>query len=395
MFSAYRAVFRAPGSAAFCAAGFVMRLPIALYPIALVLLISLRTHHYGFAGVLSGAYVVGSAPGTPVSARLADRFGQVRVLLPATAVHAASVMTLVVLVEAHAPDWSLLPPVVLAGLSYLSVGSLIRARWSYVLAGRPELATAYSLESTLDEVLFVIGPLLATALATTVNPVLPLVIGVTLVVVGALWLAQLGATQPPVHRAAAGRAHGSALTSPGMSLLVLVSVCMGTIFASAELSMVAFCGQHGHQDLSGLILATFAFGSALAGLIYGSRRWPGSMLARFTGQASAFALLPTLLLTAGNLPTLAVVALVVGLGIAPMLITAFGLIAQIVPERSLTEGLAWLITGLSVGYGIGAVIVGRLADRDGAHTAFSVSAVAGLVLGGLAWLVRARLVRAR
>ncbi len=68
MFSAYRAVFRAPGSAAFCTAGFLMRLPLAIYPLGLVLLIALRTHHYGFAGVLAAAYILGSAPGNPAGA---------------------------------------------------------------------------------------------------------------------------------------------------------------------------------------------------------------------------------------------------------------------------------------------------------------------------------------
>ena len=86
MLDTYRAVFRAPGTAAFAPAGFVMRMPIAMFPIGLVLIISARTGHYGFAGVLSALYVLGDGPGNPVLARVVDRFGQRRVLLPASAV---------------------------------------------------------------------------------------------------------------------------------------------------------------------------------------------------------------------------------------------------------------------------------------------------------------------
>ena len=66
MFDTYRAAFRAPGSAAFSSAAFVMRLPIAMYPLGLILLISTRTHHYGFAGVLSGVFILGGAAGNPL-----------------------------------------------------------------------------------------------------------------------------------------------------------------------------------------------------------------------------------------------------------------------------------------------------------------------------------------
>ena len=82
MFRTYRAVFRAPGSVAFATAGFVMRMPIAMFPIGLVLIISARIGHYGFAGVLSASYVFGAAPGNPLLARLTDRFGQSRMLCP-------------------------------------------------------------------------------------------------------------------------------------------------------------------------------------------------------------------------------------------------------------------------------------------------------------------------
>src|SRR5690348_18034519 len=133
MLKTYRAVFRAPGSAAFTAAGFVMRMPIAIYPIGLVLIVSARTGHYGFAGVASAVYIAGGIPGGPLLARLVDRYGQRALLIPATAVHVGSVVTLAVLLESGGPDWALLPPIFLAGFAYLSVGSLTRARWSLAL----------------------------------------------------------------------------------------------------------------------------------------------------------------------------------------------------------------------------------------------------------------------
>jgi MFS family permease len=380
MLKTYRAVFRVPGTAAFCGAGFVMRMPIAIYPIGLLLLISTRTGHYGFAGLLSGVYVIANGVGNPVLARVVDRYGQSRVLLPASAVHVAALAVVCVLAETHGPQWTLIAPTAVGAFAYLSVGSLVRTRWSTVLAGRPELTTAYSLESTLDEVIFTVGPLIATVIATQVNPVAGLALGAALVGGGAVWLRGQRATEPPPHPVGAPR-NQSAVRYPGMRLMLLAAVGMGGVFASAEVTMVAFCGQRGATGASGVMLASLAFGSGVAGFFYGSRTWRSSLLHRFRLQAAAFAVLPTLFLAAVNLPLLAVCAFVVGLGIAPMLITAFGLIAEIVPGPALTEGMAWLITGVSIGYGAASAVVGRIADAHGARVAFTVTIGCGVLVG--------------
>ncbi len=390
MFATYRAVFRAPGSAAFCAAGFIMRFSIAVYPIGLVLLISTRTGHYTFAGLLSGVYVLANGVGNPVLARLVDRFGQSRMLLPCSAVHVAGAVTIIGLAVAHAPDWALIPPTAVCGFAYLAVGSLVRARWSFVLAGRPELGTAYSLESTLDEVIFTAGPLLATVVATQLDPVVVFVIAAGLVAIGTVWLQRQPATDPPAHEAGTPR-HGSALRYRGMLLLTLAAIGMGGVFASAEVAMVAFCGQHGRTGLAGVVLACLAFGSGVSGFVYGSRAPSGAVLDRFRRQSLVFAVLPLLFLSAVNIPVLAVLGIVVGLGIAPTLITSFGLIEQIVPNAALTEALAWLTTGLSIGYGIASAIVGRVADGYGARVGFSVTIGSGLFVGVLALALYSRL----
>jgi MFS family permease len=386
----YRAVFRVPGSAAFCTAGFVMRLPYAIYPVGLVLIVSAQTGRYTFAGALAGIYVAANGVGNPVLARLVDRLGQHRVLLPATAAHVLGLLVLGVLIKTDSPLWTYIPPTMLAGFAFLAVGSLTRTRWSYVLAGRPELSTAYSVESTIDEVVFTLGPLIATVLATQADPVLVLVVGGAFVATGALLLRPQRATEPPAHEAGAPRG-ASALLARGMVLLTLTAVAMGAIFASAEVTMVAFAGQHGDRVASGILLACFAAGSGVAGFGYGARHWSGTVLVRFRMQALIFGALPLLFLIAPNVPVLAVCAFVVGLGIAPTLITAFGLIEQLVASSALAEGLAWLTTGLSIGYGAGSSLVGPIADAHGARLAFTVTVGAGLAMATLALVLFRRL----
>ena len=241
----------------------------------------------------------------------------------------------------------------------------------------------------LDELIFVVGPLIATVLATQVDAVLVLYVAVTFVVVGSIWLGAQRATQPEPHpRGDTG--HVSALRTPGMPLLTVATIGMGAVFASAEVAMIAYCGQHGQRGLSGVVLAAIAVGSAVSGLLYGAVEWRDTIVHRFRMQAVLFAALPFALFAAVNVPVLAIAAFVLGLGIAPALITTFSLIQQIVPARAITEGLSWVGTGLSVGYGAGAALVGAIADAHGARTGFLVVVASSLLTGLVALTVRVR-----
>ncbi|SOD74702.1 MFS transporter [Jatrophihabitans sp. GAS493] len=378
MLDNYRTVFRTPGSAAFCAAAFVMRSAIALYPLGLVLLISLRTGHYSFAGLLSGIYVISSGAGNPVLGRYVDRYGQTRLLLPFTAIHVAAIGTMALLAELNAPDWTLIPPTAIGGFFYLAVGSLVRARWSYVLKNQAELTTAYSLEATLDELIFVLGPVIATVIATQLDPTLVPVLGCLVVGGGAIWLSRLTGSAPPPHPQGSERTR-SALRFRGVPLVFAAMICTGGFFASAEITIIAFCGERGSAGVSGAVLACLSLGSASSGFVYGARHWGPPLLQRFWWQSILFGSMPVLLLFATTIPMLALISFVVGLATAPLLITAFGLVERIVPDRVLTEGMAWMTTGLSLGYGLFAGVVGRIADTHGARPAFSVAIACGLV----------------
>jgi predicted MFS family arabinose efflux permease len=396
VFAQYRAAFRAPGSPAFCAASFVARAPNAIYPLGLILLFSQARGgasgggRFGVAGLLEGCYIIAGGVGNPLVSRLIDRFGQTRLLLPAALVHAASALALVLLYEVDVPDQVIVIPVMSLGLTYLPIGSLVRSRWSYVLAGRPELGTAYSIESTLDELIFTIGPIVAAVLTTLVDPLAGIGLGAVLVAAGSMWLRAQPGTDPPVIRQT-DEVRRSALRHPGMVLLAVAMIGMGGSFGTVEVTVAAFASQHGARAQTGIVLAAFAIGSGLAGLAYGTRQWRTPLSLRFLVSSVVFMLLLPIMLLAGNVLTVGLLVGVVGFSIAPTLITGFGLVDKLVPARVLTEGLSWVGTGLNVGYGVGAAVAGVVADRHGAHLAFLTPIAAGLLLVAAAIGLRRRI----
>jgi hypothetical protein len=397
VFASYRAVFRAPGSLAFCVAALVMRLPLAMFPIGIVLLISARSGQYGQAGALAGVYTVATGAAGPLTGRLTDRIGQTRMLLPALLANAIGGTALLVLAHAGAPIWALVLPAALIGASYLNVTSLVRARWTFVLGDRGAdgtegdarsaelLGSAYSLESVLDELLFVLGPVLVTSLAL-ISPEVAIALAVALVCAGSLMLRTRRDSDPPARPT--GERHPSPIRTLPLQAITVAMICIGGVFGSAEVSMVAFADEHGRRGLSGLLLMCFALGSAVSGLFYGARSWSLPLPARFAIQGLVFGLMQPLFLAARSLPELGLIATVVGLATAPMLITGFSFVGRVVPGPSLTEGLSWAGTGLSFGYASGAAFVGVVIDHAGAHGGFALSAGFGLgatAISALAW----------
>ena len=387
----YRVALGTPGAAAFSVAGLVLRLPLAMYPVAMVLLVSLRTGNYAFGGVLTAAYILGGALGNPLLSRFADRAGQRAVILPAGIAHVLALTVLVVASAGGAARATLVGAAALAGLTFPPVGALVRARWAGLPGSSPhQLGTGLAVESSFDEVTFIVGPVLATGLATGVGPAAPFVAAGLLVLAGALALHVQRATMPPPGRHSAVPARR--LPHAPTAAVVLVMVAVGAALVSIDLAAVAFVGQAGQARWTGAVLACFALGSGAAGLAYGARRWRSGVESRLRVVAVVFALLPAILLGAAGVRTLAVQMFVVGIGTAPLLITLFGLIERYAPAERLTEGLAWLSTGLNLGAGAAAPLVGAVADAHGARVAMAIPLAASVVAGLLA-LLTVRLAR--
>jgi Major Facilitator Superfamily len=381
----YAEIFQVPGAWKFSMAGVIGRMPMSMFGLGTVLLISSVTGKYGTAGAVSATGSFGYALSAPRIARLVDGHGQRRVLLPLAGVFAAATTGLIVAVELRAPAWAWFLPGALAGSAMPALGTMVRARWSVLLAGSPRLHAAFSFESVADELCFIIGPAAVTLLATQVHPASGVGVAAALCLFGTLWFVAQRRTEPPVIRGPGGTrgdrvppdAGGSSLR--GLAVLVPVYVFLGSMFVSIDLSTVAFAQHFGHKALAGFILGTYAFGSATGGLWYGSRHWrsPGEnrfalTLCLTTAGVATFWLMP-------NLIVLTCVIYLCGTAIAPTLIAGFSLLEAQAPPSRRTEAMSWLSSGIGVGVAAGASVVGFILDAHGARAGYLFAAACGLV----------------
>ncbi|MCH5675382.1 MFS transporter [Streptomyces gilvus] len=389
--SPYRALFAAPGSKGFSAAGFVGRMPLSMMGIGVVTMISQISGRYGLAGALSATIALAAAAIGPQISRLVDQHGQRRVLRPATLVALASAAGLLLAARFGWPDWVLF--LCAAGIgSVPSLGAMIRARWAALYRGTPQLHTAYSFESVVDEVCFIFGPIVSIGLSTAWFPEAGPLLAACFLAVGVFWLTAQRATEPAPHP----RGHqggGSALRARGLQVLVATFVATGAIFGAVDVVTVAFADERGHKGAASVVLALYAAGSCVAGIVFGLLRFTGAPQRRWLLGICAMAVSMIPLLLVGNLPFLAVALFVAGLSIAPTMITTMSLIEEHVPRAQLTEGMTWISTGLAVGVALGSSVAGWVIDAAGARAGYGVPAVSGAVAVAVGFLGYRRLSR--
>lgn len=204
----YAAAIRVTGAVRYYAASLPIRLGAAMLSLGVLVLIRHATGGYATAGAVVGTLAVAGTVGGPLAARLTDRYGPRRVLPPLVAGNALGVVCLVVAVATAAPPPLWYATAAVAGLCTPAAGSLTRARWSALTPDRAVLSTGFALESLTDDLTFVVGPVLATVLGSTVQPVLAPLLTALLVLTGGVAMA---VQRPP--RPTAGRS-GSPARAP-------------------------------------------------------------------------------------------------------------------------------------------------------------------------------------
>ncbi len=389
MLTTYRRVLSLPGALAFSTSGLVGRLPISMISLGIVLLVSTRTGSYSLAGYVSAAYILANAVMAVAQGRLTDRFGQARVLPAGAVVSSASLGLLMWSVETDRGAASAVVFAVLTGASMPVVGSAVRARWTHVVADKTQLQTAFAYEAVMDEVVFMLGPTLVTLLATAVHPLLGLATAAVAGVAGTLALAAQRRTEPPPHARHPVRSERPRLPWPTLVPMVVAAAAVGSLFGSVEVATVAFAESLDAKQVSGLLLATWAFGSLVSGVVTGAVTWKADNATRFRWGLLALALSVLPLPFLGGLVVMGAVLFVAGFAISPTLIALMALTEEVVPASRLTEGMSIIHTGMAAGIAPGAALAGLVIDRAGASTSYWVPVASGLLGAGAAFTAAA------
>ncbi|WP_127506038.1 MFS transporter [Actinoplanes solisilvae] len=407
----YLSVFRVPAAARFFVPAAVARLGVAMSGLGVMWAVQGSSASFGRAGAAAGAFAVADAVVGPQIGRLIDRRGQRRVVPVTVGLFVAAAVGLVL---AHGVVPVMIGLAALAGATVPPVGALATARWRKVLGSSALLSAALSLEGSLNDVVFLVGPILVTTLSATVAPWLGLVVAVSLVAVGIAGLVTARATEPGPSRSFAaarrpasggagesatnrsaggsgartsGRLFTGARGRAGSALGVLVdrrlldrrvvalfavNLAIGLFFGGIGVAITAFALAHQAGAWAGVITGVAGVVSLGAGLVYGAleNADPRVMIVAgvvLTAGCGLLAFVP-------GLPVMFAGYAVVGGCVALVLIPASVQLREATVSAVYTQAMTWMNSASALGIAVGAPVVGHVVQRHGWADGFLVLA---------------------
>ena len=362
----YRALLKTPGLLRVILSQLLARFPFGMMSLGLIMHIQNQYQSYTLAGIALGAQTLGTAIAGPILGRWLGRFGTRPLIATATAVSASS---LLVIGGFRLDPIALIALAALVGLASPPIQPAVRTIYPEMIEPK-QLTTMFGLDAALQEIIWIVGPVLATFLAAAFTPAATILAMGLLQLIGStifLWNPEVGRVRIP----AAKRRLGGVLKNRAVVANVALGSLLVASFAGVEVGTVGLLD----KTTAGPVISLLSIGSMLGGFVLGKRinsRWS---FARFAGIIlGGYALVyvaPT------NPVWLALCWFIAGIGIAPALGALGAGISTILGSDEAPEAYGWVGTGQLIGYSASAAVAGVILDHLPAQTAFGLAILFG------------------
>lgn len=370
------------------------RLPIGITGLAILMLAQDTTGSFGQGGAVAASYVAGLAACAPLLGRLIDRHGPRTTLLGCAFAFPAALAALVAALTAQtAPTPGLLAFIsaAIAGACFPPITVCMRTFFKQRLQDDALLATAYSLESVLIEVIFILGPVLVAMFVALASPAAAVLFAAACACSGTLLFQRSRALQQWRIEPRGGGSLFGPLAERGFVPLLVVIVCYASAFGLVEIGTTAYATENGSPALAGILLGIMSIGSAAGGLVYGSRSWRMPLRRQFPLMLAIMGLGVAPLACLADLRVFGFWCLAAGIAMAPALIMQSMLVAKNSRPEYSTEAFTWSSTGLLAGVGLGLTLGGAILEYQKSPAVFAAAAALSIAAGLLAvCLVRAK-----
>jgi len=366
-------------------ASVIGRLPIGILGLAILLATQASSGSFGLAGAVAACYLAGLAAMAPVLGRVIDRTGPARILLVFAFVFPATLVTLVATLRFGAPLWTAFALAALAGASFPPITVCLRTFLRQRLLEEAQLAAAYSLESVLIEIIFIVGPMLVALFVAYAAASTAVLFAAICGLTGTL----LFRRSPVLAQWRIEERKPSSLFGPlavrGFVPLLAVILAYSGAFGLLEIGVTAYTAESGMPALAGLILGLMSVGSAAGGLAYGSRSWRLPLARQFALMLSIMGIGIALLALVANVFVFTALGIAAGVVMAPALIIQSMLVARTAPPHYATEAFTWSTSCLLSGVGVGLATGGLLLERANSSAVFVAAGAVALSAALLAF----------
>ena len=363
----YRDLFRTAGFVRVISTQLLARFPFGMMSIALVMHIQHLYGNYTIAGISLGAETVGAAISQPVLGRAMSKYGIRQILLPSATISA--LCTFAVIFVSNAEILTVFFALCI-GLFSPPIQSAARTVYPTMVKKRL-LPLLFSFDAASQEIIWVIGPVLATILAAQFNTAFPVITMGIIQILGAISFTSNHEVKNLKIPASTRRMGGVLKNKVVLANLVLGMLLIGS-FSGVEVGTVALFD----KNTAGWLIASLSVGSMLGGVLIGRHNHGKLALTRFLVLVCiGYGLVLVLPYQA---TWVALCWFIAGLGVAPALGVLGAIIGVKVKTADASEAYGWVGTGQLVGYSAGAAIAGIAIDTVSPVAALAISVVLGI-----------------
>ncbi|CAL9674383.1 hypothetical protein SUDANB95_07726 [Actinosynnema sp. ALI-1.44] len=391
----YRELASVPGLPALLMWSLLGRIHMPGTPLASSFMIAGWTGSYTAAGLVGGAFAVGLGVASPLRGRAADRSPASRLLLVTALGYGAAILVAGVVPLVLPPSWWPLSVLVaaVAGVMMPPVTPISRATYPRMATG-PAGTAVFTVEASMQELIYVIGPALTAMVVAFFNPYAALWMCGALAVLGAFGfraaLRRAGMDEPvPSGAKHSGR---TLLADPPMVFALSTGLCIVASLLTIDLVIIAWARDLGSPGLAGVLTAVWGVGSVVGGLVagglHGEPRFTRRMVLLALGVVALVPVLPPVV-QPSSVWLIGLVLGVGGMAIAPAIAANNTRISEIAPEGRKAEAFGWLGAFTTAGQAAFLPVAGWLLDLVGPAAAAGASAAAAVLGVVLASRVRA------